>query len=67
MWIAPMEAANSIRLLCPNQRGVGLSENPGDGACAEFALDALALAQNLLPPRYVTIGHSFACLITFVY
>ena len=62
-----MEAASSIRMLCPDQRGFGPSENPGDDACAEFASDALALAQNLLPPRCVTIGHSFAYSITFGY
>ena len=32
-------------------------------SCAEFASDALALAQNLLPERYVVMAHSFACSI----
>ena len=64
MWIAPAEAAGSIRMLCPDQRGFGLSNDPGGDSCAEFASDALALAQNLLPERYVIMGHSFACSIT---
>jgi pimeloyl-ACP methyl ester carboxylesterase len=64
MWIAPAEAAGSIRMLCTDQRGFGLSEDPGGESCAEFASDALALAQNLLPERYVIMGHSFACSIT---
>jgi len=63
MWIAPAEAASSIRMLCPDQRGFGLSNDPGGDSCAEFASDALALAQNLLPERYVVMGHSFACSI----
>ena len=62
MWIAPAEAAGSIRMLCPDQRGFGLSNDPGGDSCAEFASDALA--QNLLPERYVIMGHSFACSIT---
>jgi pimeloyl-ACP methyl ester carboxylesterase len=64
MWIALAEAAGSIPMLCPDQRGFGLSEDPGGDSCAEFASDALALAQNLLPERYVVMGHSFACSIT---
>lgn len=63
MWIAPAETAGSIRILCPDQRGFGLSNDPGGDSCAEFAADALALAQNLLPERYVVMGHSFACSI----
>ena len=63
MWIAPAQAAGSIRMLCPDQRGFGLSNDPGGDSCAEFASDALALAQNLLPERYVVMGHSFACSI----
>lgn len=62
-WIALAEAAGSIRMLCPDQRGFGLSEDPGRDACADFAADALALAQSLLPARYVIMGHSFACSI----
>ena len=34
-WIALAEAVGSIRMLCPNQRGFGLSEDPGDDSCAE--------------------------------
>jgi pimeloyl-ACP methyl ester carboxylesterase len=63
MWIAPAEAAGSIRMLCPDQRGFGLSEDPGGDSCAELVSDALALAQNHLPERYVVMGHSFACSI----
>jgi pimeloyl-ACP methyl ester carboxylesterase len=63
MWIAPAEAAASIRVLCPDQRGFGLSEDPGDDSCAAFAADALALAQALLAERYVLMAHSFACSI----
>ena len=48
MWLALAEAAGSIRMLCPDQRGFGLSEDPGNDSCAEFALDALALGQLLL-------------------
>jgi pimeloyl-ACP methyl ester carboxylesterase len=63
MWTAPAEVAQTIRLLCPDQRGFGLSEDPGSDACAEFAADALALAQALLPGRFVVMGHSFASSI----
>jgi len=64
MWIVPAEVAGSIHMLCPDQRGYGLSKDPGGDSCAEFASDALAIAQNLLPERYVVMGHSFACSIT---
>jgi pimeloyl-ACP methyl ester carboxylesterase len=63
MWIALAEAADSIRMLCPDQRGFGLSEDPRNDSCAEFALDAIALDRDLLPERYVIMGHSFACSI----
>ena len=63
MWLALAEAAGSIRMLCPDQRGFGLSEDPGNDSCTEFALDALALGRELLPERYVVMGHSFACSI----
>jgi len=56
-------ANDSIRMLCPDQRGYGESEDPGTDFCAEFAADALALAKHLLPERYVIMGHSFACSI----
>jgi pimeloyl-ACP methyl ester carboxylesterase len=33
MWIVPAETAGSIHMLYPDQRGYGLSEDPGgDGA-----------------------------------
>lgn len=63
MWMALAEARRSIRMLCPDQRGFGLSDDPGGDSCAEFASDALALAETLLPDRYVVMGHSFACSI----
>ncbi len=62
-WIALAQTAKTIRMLCPDQRGFGLSEDPGSDLCSEFAADALALAQRLLPPRFVIMGHSFACSI----
>jgi pimeloyl-ACP methyl ester carboxylesterase len=37
MWVALAEAADSFRMLCPDQRGFGLSEDPGNDSCAEFA------------------------------
>ena len=61
MWIALAERATSIRMLCPDQRGFGLSRD--SDSCAEFAADAVALAENLIPDRYVVMGHSFACSI----
>jgi len=63
MWVAPAETAGTIRMLCPDQRGFGRSEDPGGDSCAEFASDALALAKDLLPERYVVMAHSFACSI----
>ncbi|HZL30202.1 MAG TPA: alpha/beta hydrolase [Pseudolabrys sp.] len=63
MWNALAEAAQTVRLLSPDQRGFGLSEDPGSDPCAEFAADALALARSMLPARYVVMGHSFACSI----
>lgn len=63
MWIALAETASTVRMLCPDQRGFGRSEDPGGDSCAEFASDALALAQDLLPERYVVMAHSFACSI----
>ena len=62
-WIALAETAKTIRMLCPDQRGFGLSDDPGADACGDFAADALALAQRLLPPRFVVMSHSFACSI----
>jgi pimeloyl-ACP methyl ester carboxylesterase len=63
MWISLAEAAGSIRMLCPDQRGFGLSEDPGIDSCAAFSGDAVALAGVVLPNRYVVMGHSFACSI----
>lgn len=63
MWITLAETARTVRMLCPDQRGFGRSEDPVYDSCAKFASDALALAQSLLPERYVVMGHSFACSI----
>jgi pimeloyl-ACP methyl ester carboxylesterase len=63
MWIALAQAAGAIRMACPDQRGFGLSGDPGGDACAAFAADAMALAQHLFAGRYVIMGHSFACAI----
>ena len=63
MWKALAETAETIPMLCPDQRGFGLSEDPGNDSCAVFAADAVALARRLLPKRYVIMGHSFACSI----
>jgi pimeloyl-ACP methyl ester carboxylesterase len=63
MWSTLPDAAGGIRMLSPDQRGFGRSEDPGGDPCAEFAADALALARDLLPARYVVMGHSFACSI----
>ena len=63
MWVALAEAAGSIRMLCPDQRGFGRSEDPGSDACADFAADAIALARDMVTGRYVIMGHSFACSI----
>lgn len=63
MWTAIAEIMGSVRMVCPDQRGFGLSEDPGTDSCAQFAADALTLAQNLSLDRYVVMGHSFACSI----
>lgn len=63
MWTAIAEFMGSVRMVCPDQRGFGLSEDPGTDSCAEFAADTLALAQRLSLDRYVIMAHSFACSI----
>jgi len=63
MWNALVEAAGTVPMLCPDQRGFGLSEDPGNDACAAFAADAIELARRKLPARYIVMGHSFACPI----
>jgi hypothetical protein len=50
MLIELVEAAGSIPMTCPDQRGFGLSEDLGTDACAEFA------SEKLLPSRYVVLG-----------
>lgn len=66
-WNALAEAAQTIRMLCPDQRGFGLSGDPGDesggDSCTAFAADALTLAQRLMPDRIAVMAHSFACSI----
>lgn len=62
-WIALAETVRSIRMLCPDQRGFGRSDDVGGDSCAEFAADALVLAERLLPERFAVMGHSFACSI----
>jgi pimeloyl-ACP methyl ester carboxylesterase len=63
MWIELAERIGSVHMLCPDQRGFGASEAPQGDSCADFARDALTLADALLPERFVVIGHSFACSI----
>ena len=63
MWTVIAETMSSVRMVCPDQRGFGLSEDPGTDSCAEFAMDALTLAQELSLQRYVVMGHSFASSI----
>lgn len=63
MWTGIVETISSARMVCPDQRGFGLSDDPGTDFCAEFAADALMLAEKLSLNRYVVMGHSFACSI----
>ena len=63
MWIALAECVGALHIICPDQRGYGASGTPEGERCADFAHDALALADALLPGRFVAVGHSFACSI----
>ena len=63
MWTLIAEAMDSVRMVCPDQRGFGRSEDPGTDSCADFAADAIRLAEQLSLDRYVVLGHSFACSI----
>ncbi len=64
MWIAAAEGVAGARFICPDQRGYGLSEDPGGGdAAADFARDAVGLANVLRLDRFTVMGHSFACAI----
>ena len=63
MWNAIAEGLGSVRMLGPDQRGFGRSEDPGDDSCAAFAADAKSLAQTLSLDRYAVMAHSFACSI----
>lgn len=61
MWSATAEGAGAIRMICPDQRGYGGTEDPGGGdAAADFARDVIGLADALLLDRFVVMGHSFA-------
>ncbi len=61
MWNATAEGAGAIRMVCPDQRGYGRTEDPGGGdAAADFARDVIGLADSLLLDRFVVMGHSFA-------
>ncbi|MCY4384293.1 MAG: alpha/beta hydrolase [Nitrospinae bacterium] len=64
MWNATAEGAGSIRMICPDQRGFGRTDDPGTGdAAADFARDVIGLADVLLLDRFVVMGHSFAASI----
>ncbi len=64
MWNATAEGAGSIRMICPDQRGFGRTDDPGAGdAAADFARDVIGLADTLLLDRFVVMGHSFAASI----
>ncbi len=64
MWNATAEGAGSLRMICPDQRGFGRTDDPGAGdAAADFARDVIGLADALLLDRFVVMGHSFAASI----
>lgn len=64
MWVGSVESIARARIICPDQRGYGRSEDPGWGdAAAEFAHDAIRLADALFIDRFTIMGHSFACAI----
>ena len=64
MWSATAENAGAIRMICPDQRGFGRTDDPGAGdAAADFARDVIGLADALLLDRFVVMGHSFAASI----
>lgn len=64
MWVASSERLARARIVSLDQRGYGLSEDPGWGdAAADFARDAIRLADALFIDRFTVMGHSFACAI----
>ena len=64
MWFSTAERVGAVRMICPDQRGYGKSADPGRGdAAADFAQDAIRLADGLLVDRFVVMGHSFASSI----
>ncbi len=61
MWNDLAEDAGTIRMICPDQRGYGRTQDPGAGdAAADFAKDVVCLADALLLDRFIVMGHSFA-------
>ena len=61
MWFATAERIGALRMICPDQRGYGKSADPGKGdAAADFALDAIRLADALFIDQFTVMGHSFA-------
>ena len=64
MWNATAEGTGLIRMICPDQRGFGRTDDPGAGdAAVDFARDVIGLADALLLDRFVVMGHSFAASI----
>ncbi len=64
MWNATAENAGSIRMICPDQRGFGRTEDPSTSDTAvDLGRDVIALADALLLERFVVMGHSFAASI----
>jgi len=64
MWIPVAEGVGKARFICPDQRGYGLSSDPGSGdSAADFARDAIGLANALMLDRFTVMGHSFAYAI----
>ncbi len=64
MWVGSPESIGRVRAVCPDQRGYGLSEDPGWGdASMDFAHDAIRLADALFIDRFTIMGHSFASAI----
>ena len=61
MWCATAEGTGRYRFVCPDQRGFGLSADPGkDDSAADFARDVIELVNVLRIDRFAVMGHSFA-------
>ena len=53
MWCATAEGLGRFRFVCPDQRGFGLSADPGEGnSAADFACDVIELANVLRIERF---------------